>query len=57
MQKISFIIYTNINLRKIAGNICCGAEPTTIIMLQSFSIFFKGKSSSELKLIYILFSS
>ena len=30
---------------------------TTITMLQSFSILFRGKLSSELKLIFIYFSS
>ena len=57
---LKFIVYTNICLTKLLNSIffpSWQSNLTTIIMFQSFSNFFKDKSSFVLNLIFIYFFS
>ena len=56
-QISAFIIYTKIQLRKTVDSTCClhGKHLTTIVMLKRSSDYFRGKSSSDLNLIFIYF--
>ena len=52
---LTFIIYTNIHLRKLADSIWCLHEKQTEQLLSVYQVL--DKSSSELNLIFIYFSS